>query len=115
MNTFIQDVKYAARMLAKAPGFAAIAILTLALGIGANSAIFSVVNALFLHPAGVAHPESVVVERARYVKMGLMNIVVSLPDYVQVRDSAKIFASAAAAKTSDFNYTGGEYPEDFQG
>ena len=115
MNTFMQDVKYAARMLAKAPGFAAIAILTLALGIGANSAIFSVVNALFLHPAGVAHPESVVVERARYVKMGLMNIVVSLPDYVQVRDSAKIFASAAAAKTSDFNYTGGEYPEDFQG
>ncbi|HEU5409420.1 MAG TPA: ABC transporter permease, partial [Candidatus Acidoferrales bacterium] len=115
MNTLLQDMKYAVRMLAKAPGFTAIAILTLALGIGANSAIFSVVNALFLHPAGVAHPESVVVERARYLKMGLNNIVVSLPDYVQMRDSHKIFAAAAAEKSADFNFTGGAYPLDLQG
>ena len=115
MNTLMQDVKYALRMLLKSPAFTIIAILTLALGIGANSAIFSVVNALFLHPAGVAHPEQVVVERARYVKMGLMNIVVSLPDFARMRDSSKLFASAAAEKESDFNYTGGEYPEDLQG
>ena len=115
MNTLMQDMKYAARMLAKAPGFTAIAVLTLALGIGANTAIFSVVNALFLHPPGVAHPEQVVVERARYAKMGLMNIVVSLPDFARMRDSNKLFAAAAAEEEANFNYTGGEYPENLQG
>lgn len=115
MKTLLQDVRYGLRVLAKSPGFAAIAIVTLALGIGANSAIFSVVNALFLHPPGVAHPEQVVVERARYLNVGLDNIVVSLPDYVQMRDSSKFFAAAGAEKESDFNYTGGTYPEDLPG
>ena len=115
MGTFWNDIRFGLRMLAKAPGFAAIAVVTLALGIGANTAIFSVVNALFLHPAGVAHPEQVVVERARYLKIGLNNIVVSLPDYVQMRDSTNIFASAAAETEADFNYTGGTFPEDLQG
>ena len=115
MNTIVQDIRHAGRMMAKAPGFATIAILTLALGIGANTAIFSVVNTLFLHPPGVAQPERVVVQRARYAKMGLMNIVVSLPDYAQMRDSTKVFAAAAAENESDFNYTGGEYPQDLQG
>src|SRR5579863_915358 len=115
MNTLMQDVKYAIRMLMKAPAFTAIAVLTLALGIGANTAIFSVVNALFLHPTGEAHPESVVVERARYLKIGLNNIVVSVPDYAQMRDSTKLFAAAALEQDSDFNYTGGSYPVVLQG
>lgn len=115
MPTLIQDVRYGLRALLKSPGFAAIAIVTLALGIGVNSAIFSVVNALFLHPQGVAQPERVVVQRARYLKLGLNNIVVSLPDYAQMRDSTKIFAAAAAGTESDFNFTGGEYPQDLQG
>lgn len=115
MNTLLQDVRHGLRALTKSPGFAVIAILTLALGIGANSAIFSVVNALFLHPQGVGQPDRVVVQRARYGKLGLNNIVVSLPDYARMRDSTKIFAAAAAETESDFNYTGGEYPEDLQG
>ena len=115
MNTSWQDLRYGWRTLRKNPSFATIAVLTLALGIGANTAIFSVVNALFLHPAGVAHPEQVVVERARYAKMGLMNIVVSLPDYARMRDSTNVFAVAAAERGGDFNYTGGEYPQDLQG
>src|SRR5579864_5313538 len=102
-------------MMAKAPGFAAIAILTLALGVGANTAIFSVVNTLFLHPPGVAQPERVVVQRARYVKLGLKNIVVSAPDYAQVRDSKEIFASAALETGANFNYTAGEFPERLRG
>ncbi|HEV2299045.1 MAG TPA: ABC transporter permease [Candidatus Acidoferrales bacterium] len=115
MNTMLQDLRHGMRMLVKSPGFTIIAVLTLALGIGANTAIFSVVNALFLHPPGVAHPEQVVVERARYAKLGLNNIVVSAPDFAQVRDSKQFFASAALETPATFNYTAGAYPQQLQG
>jgi predicted permease len=111
----LQGLSFGLRMLRKSPGFTAVAVLTLALGIGANTAIFSIVNALFLHPAGVAHPEQVVVQRARYLKIGLNNIVVSVPDFAQMRGSTKIFASAALEQESDFNYTAGDYPVDLEG
>jgi predicted permease len=115
MNALMQDIRYGLRMLAKSPGFAAVAILTLALGIGANTAIFSVANTLFLHPPGVARPDRVVAQRARYNKLGLKNIVVSVPDYAQVRDSTKIFATAAIETSGAFNYTAGDFPEKLDG
>ena len=115
MQTFWQDLRYGLRMFAKSPGFTLVAVLTLALGIGANTAIFSVINALFLHPPGIAHPERVVALRVRYTKLGLHNIVVSAPDFAQVRDSQKIFAAAAMETGADFNYTGGERPERLRG
>ncbi len=115
MGTLWQNVRYGFRALGKSPGFAAIAIVTLALGIGANTAIFSVVNGLFLHPAGVAHPDRVVVQRVRYVKLGLTNIMVSATDYARVRDSKKIFQSAALEDTADFNYSTGDFPQRLRG
>ena len=115
MGTFLQNVRYGFRALAKSPGFATIAILTLALGIGANAAIFSVVNGLFLHPPGVAQPDRVVVQRVRYLKLGLKSIVVSAPDFAQVRDSRNIFQSAAIEDSSDFNYSTGDFPERLRG
>jgi len=115
VQNFLQDVRYGLRMLAKSPGLTLVAVLTLALGIGANTAIFSVINALFLHPPGIAHPDRVVAQRVRYSKLGLLNIGVSAPDYAQVRDSTKVFASAALQSSADFNYTGGERPERLRG
>jgi predicted permease len=115
MGGFWQDMRHGFRALAKAPGFTAIAILTLALGIGANTAIFSVVNGLFLHPPGVAHPDRVVVQRVRYTKLGLTNIIVSVPDFAQVRDSKNIFQSAALESAMDFNYSTGEFPQRLRG
>jgi predicted permease len=115
MDTFFLDFRYGFRALAKSPGFAIVAILTLGLAIGANTAIFSVMNGLFLHPPGVAQPDRVVVQRVRYGKLGLKSIVVSAPDFAQVRDSKNIFQAAALEADVDFNYSAGEFPERLRG
>jgi predicted permease len=111
MGMFWNDLRYAFRTLRKSPGFAAVAVLTLAVGIGANAAIFSVVNSLFLHPPGIAHPDRVVAVRAKYDKLGLLNIVVSAPDFAQIRDSREIFDSTAMVQQSDFNYVSDAGPQ----
>ncbi|MGD0307607.1 MAG: ABC transporter permease, partial [Candidatus Acidiferrales bacterium] len=110
MNSFGQDLKYILRLLAKSPGFAAIAVLTLALGIGANTAIFSVVNGLLLHPAGIDHPERVVAPRARYTALRLDSIEISVPDFDLVRHETGTFASVALQQGVDFNYSAGGFP-----
>ena len=110
MNTLIQDVRYAIRVLGKNPGFTIVAVLTLAMGIGANAAIFSVVNGLLLHPAGIPHPDRVVAVRVRYDKLNLKSIVASPTDFRDVRDSREVFAAAAAQDNRDFSYRSGDWP-----
>jgi len=90
------DLKYALRMLAKAPGFTAIAILTLALGIGANSAIFSVIDAVLLHPLPFPRPNQLVAVWSRVAHDKLEKETESVPDYVDLRDQSQTLSALAA-------------------
>jgi putative ABC transport system permease protein len=94
----ITDLKYALRMLLKAPGFTLIAILTLALGIGANSAIFSVIDTVLLRPLPFKDPDRIVMAWARYTDDGgaFRSGVHSFPDYTDLRDQSQSFSALAA-------------------
>src|SRR3989442_13707393 len=87
----------------------------LALGVGANTAIFSLVNQLLLSPPGISNPDRIVAVRAKYDKLSLKNISLSAPDFADVRNSTQVFANAAILGEGDFNYTGGEGPQRRQG
>jgi len=115
MATLTQDLRYAFRMLVKNPGFTIVAVLTLGLGIGANTAIFSALNALFLHPAGIPDPQRLVAIRVKYDKLNLKSIVISPTDFADVRDSKKVFTSAAMMEGADFSYTASDLPERLMG
>ena len=94
----LTDLKYALRMLIKAPVFAVIAILTLALGIGANSAIFSVIDTVLLRPLPFKNPDEIVHIWGRYANDSgkVRGNVHSFPDYVDLRDQSQSFAAMAA-------------------
>ncbi len=95
--TLSQDLRYALRMLAGAPAFTAVVVLTLALGVGANAVIFTAVDAILLRTPGVADPDSVVhVFNASTTDGRERFATVSFPDYADVRDS-QVFAGIAAA------------------
>ena len=111
MRALWKDSRYAIRTLLKTPGYTIVALATLALGIGANTAIFSVVNQVLLNPAGVAHPERIVSVQARYDRLALHNIGVSIPDFADVLHSTQQFDAVALIDRGDFNYTGSTVPE----
>ncbi|MEY2562845.1 MAG: hypothetical protein QOH88_1038 [Verrucomicrobiota bacterium] len=106
----MNDLKYAFRQLRKSPGFTLIAVLTLALGIGANSAIFSVVNAVLLRPLPYPQPERIV-----YLNevSGGTNTSISLPDYVDWRKDSTSFQHLAISRLESRNLSGiaGREPE----
>lgn len=94
MSTFAQDVRYGLRMLAKAPLFTIVTILTLALGIGANSAVFSVINAIYLRPLPVENPKELV---SVYIRAGRSQFgTFAYPDYADYRDQSKTLAGLVA-------------------
>jgi putative ABC transport system permease protein len=94
----ITDLKYALRMLVKSPTFAIIALLTLALGIGANSAIFSVINTVLLRPLPFKDPNQIVMVWGRYANDSgtVRGNVHSFPDYVDLRDQSQSFSAIAS-------------------
>src|SRR5688500_15106191 len=91
MDNLLQDVRYGIRTLTRQPGFAATAILTLALGIGATTAIFSVVNAVVLRPMPFDQPDRIVVVTNRNLKTGNVNTTVSGPDFHDWRAQSRSF------------------------
>src|SRR5690242_9536781 len=108
MRGLLQDLRYSLRQLRKAPGFTFISVLTLALGIGATVAVFSVMNAVLLNPSGIPNPENVVALRTKYALHDLANINVSPPDFEDAVSDKSIFTSAAVMQGQDFNYSGSD-------
>src|SRR5689334_103761 len=106
MNTFWQDLRFGMRMLAKNPSFALIAVLTLALGIGANTAIFSVINAVLLQPLPFADAGRLVTVWNVNTKQGGDGFDVSYPDFNDWRAQQQSFDRLAAFRTRDLTLTG---------
>jgi putative ABC transport system permease protein len=112
LDTLAQDVRYGLRMLARSPGFAAVAILTLALGIGANSAIFSVVNAVLLQPLPYAKPEQLVVVPEARPQSGITGGGMWWPTFQEVRDHNDVFSAMAGFAVHALTLTGRGEPAD---
>jgi putative ABC transport system permease protein len=110
-----QDLRYGARMLRKNPGFALIAVITLALGIGANSAIFSVINVLMLRPLPYRDSDKLVQVWETDAKRGRNSVTASYPNFAEWRDQNNVFEELAAYSDVEYNLTGASEPERVQG
>jgi putative ABC transport system permease protein len=113
METFWQDLRFSARMLVKSPGFSIIAVVALALGIGANTAIFSIVNAVLLRPLPYEDPGRLVVLSEETPQLPGMSV--SYPNFLDWRDQNRAFEHLAAFRFASINITGSGEPERVQG
>src|SRR2546430_4643654 len=109
MQIFWQDVRYSLRMLGENPGFAAIAILTLALGIGANTALFSMVNGVLLRPLPYPQPDQIVAVSEKTATFDRSSI--SYPNFLDWQRANTTFSAIAAYRSDDFSMTGSGEPE----
>ncbi len=117
MNTLIQDLKFGLRMLAKDPGYTAVAVLTLALGIGANTAIFSVVDAVLLRPAPFSDPNRLVFVWTSNPTHGFPQLPFSYPNFTDMKNQSTAFAETAvfySYTNTTFNLRGKDEPERVQ-
>src|SRR5262245_51002802 len=107
----MNDLKFAFRQLLKSPAFTIVAVLALALGIGANSAIFSVVNGVLLRPLSFAEPERVVWLHESNLKLGFPVFSIAPGTFLDWQAQNHVFESLAATGSSDFNLTGLDKPQ----
>jgi putative ABC transport system permease protein len=115
MEKLLQDVRYGVRMLVKSPSFSIVAIVALALGIGANTAIFSVVNAVLLRPLPFQHSEQLVAVWENDYQRGQERGWFSYPDFEDLRAQSQSFAQLASYHNADFVLTGSGEPVRLQG
>lgn len=115
MTNFLQDLRYAVRMMRKSPGFTLIAVATLALGIGANTSLFSVIDAVLIRPLPFQDP-------SRLVAMGQTDVQdpnrggeISYPNFLDWRAQSHTFEAMSAVTTTSFTYTGIDQPESVPG
>jgi len=115
MDTLVQDLRYAVRSLIQNPGFAAVTILCLALGIGVNSTIFSVVDTTLIRPLPFKNPEALVALHGTQAANGISNGGVSYPDFRDWQTETRSFASLAAYSNRSMTVTDREESERFLG
>jgi len=108
----LHDLQFAFRQLLKSPGFSLVAILTLALAIGANTAIFSAIDAVLLHPLPYPDPNELVIVQETLPRYSLHGIAPTAPDYAEFRRQATCFSQIAAVTDAVATLTGDGQPED---
>jgi predicted permease len=113
MWALTQDLRYGSRTLARNPGFTAVAVIALALGIGANTAIFSVVNGVLLQPLPYRDPDHLMRLSETSPDFGTMSV--ACPNFVDWRDQNRSFTGLASFRWEDYDVTGGERPEHLSG
>jgi len=111
MGTLLQDVRYALRMLRKKPTFTIVAVLTLALGVGANTAMFSIVNAVLLRSLPYREPDRLVRIFFNKPGVGLRDVQFSVPEFDDLKSRAGIFEDVSTVGGGSVNLTGGSQPE----
>ncbi len=115
MNAFLQDFRYALRILRKSPGIAAIIVLSLAIGIGANSAVFSVVDALMLRPLPYPQPERLAAIWLHSPGIGIFRDWPSPGQYIDIQKENHSFEEMSISRLTSFTLTGLERPEVIDG
>jgi putative ABC transport system permease protein len=114
MHNLLQDIRYGARMLLKNPAFTIVAVIALALGIGANTAIFSVINGVLLSPLPYPHPDQLAMVWLDNRKQGVRDDVTSYPNFLDWRDRNKTFQGMSGIRALTVNLTGVGEPEELR-
>src|SRR5579872_3961958 len=114
METLLRDIRHGQQMLARHPGFAVLVVLTLALGIGANSAVFSVVNAVLLRPLPYRAPDRLVIPWGNAPKLGFAEVPLSVPNFMDWKHQSTVFEGFAAFTPQPASLTGVGEPEQLQ-
>jgi predicted permease len=111
IETTVRDLKYGLRLLQRSPGFAALAVLTIALGIGANSAIFSVINGVVRKPLGYPNPDRLMFITSQFPNLKFDKFWISPPEYFELTERSRAFSGIAAYTTGAMNLSDGDQPE----
>src|SRR5215467_11228308 len=111
MTTLLQDMRYGLRVLWRSPGFAIVAVLSLALGVGANTAMYSIVNAVLLRSLPFSHPERLVKIVASNRGVSARDIGLSVPEFDDLRSRAGVFDQVIVTQGGPTNLTGGDRPQ----